>query len=258
MKLTALITGASSGLGAEFARMYAEEGFDVVLVARRKDRLKALKKELEGNYDCKVWVFEQDLSKKNSAKNVYEFTEANKIKIASLVNNAGFADFGYFWKNDEKRQRELLQVNIVTLVELTRLYLPGMVETANGSILNIASVASLCAGPKMALYFASKAFVRSFSESLTEELVGSGVTVTAICPGPIATEFEETAGMQGQSKMFTLLKVTTAEKIVKASFKALNKGKALVYCGAIGKFMNIGTRLLPRRTSAKIAKFINS
>ncbi|MDO4842269.1 MAG: SDR family oxidoreductase [Phoenicibacter congonensis] len=258
MKLTALITGASSGLGAEFARMYAEEGFNLVLVARRKDRLKALKKEIEGNYDCKVWVFEQDLSKKNAAKNVYEFTESNKIKIASLVNNAGFSDFGNFWENDEKRQRELMQVNVVTLVELTRLYLPEMIKTANGSILNIASVASLCAGPKMALYFASKAFVRSFSESLTEELEGSGVTVTAICPGPIKTEFEEVSGMQGQSKMFTLLRATTPNKNAKTGFKALNKGKALVYCGGIGKFMNIGTRLLPRRTCAKIAKYINS
>ena len=157
---------------------------------------------------------------------------------------------------DEQKQTNLLQVNIVTLVQLTRYFMPGMIDRHYGKVLNLSSVASFCAGPKMSLYYASKEFVRSFSEAIAEETKGTGVSVTALCPGPTATGFEKAAEMKN-SKMFTFFKPTNAKDVAEAGYKAMMKKKVLLYYGASTKLMNIGARISPRSLSRKFAGKIN-
>ena len=168
MSQTALITGASGGLGLEFAKIFSREGYDLFIVARREGILYKLKSELESQYHNHVEVFACDLSKTNAAYEVFNYTLEKNIQIDVLVNNAGFGDFGNFWTVDERKQINLLQVNIVTLVQLTRYFMPGMMDRHYGKVLNLSPVASFCAGPKMSLYYASKEFVRSFSEAIAE------------------------------------------------------------------------------------------
>lgn len=248
--------GASSGLGYEFAQIYAQHGYDLVVVARSEGKLFQLKKKLEEQYRIKVWVFAQDLSKQNAAYEVFDFTIQNNIDIEILVNNAGFGDYGNFAEFGISRQQELLQVNIVSLVELTRYFLPLMLKRKSGQIINMSSVAAFCAGPKMSLYYASKAFVRSFSEAVAEEVKDSGVSVLALCPGPTATGFEKAADMK-VSKMFRFMKPKTAKQVAMAGYKSSCKGRTLCYYGASVKMMNIGSRIVPRSVSRKFARMIN-
>ena len=256
MKKTALITGASAGLGREFAKIYAREGYDLIVVARSEEKLYKLKDELESIYDCRVRVLPQDLAKPNAAYEIYDYTLKQNITVDALVNNAGFGDFGNFWEVDAARQTELLQVNIVTLVQLTRYFLPGMVERKRGNVLNLSSVAAFSAGPRMSLYYASKEFVRSFSEAVAEETKGTGVTVTALCPGPTATNFEQAAQMKN-SHMFSMFKPADAKSVAEAGYRAVQKGKTLRYYGLPTHVVNIATRLLPRSVCRKFMKKVN-
>ena len=256
MSQTALITGASSGLGLEFAKIFSREGYDLVIVARQEGALYKLRSQLETEYHNHVEVFACDLSEEDAAYEIFNFTLEKNIQIDVLVNNAGFGDFGNFWTVDSQRQRDLLQVNIVSLVQLTRYFMPGMTERHYGKILNLSSVASFCAGPKMSLYYASKEFVRSFSEAIAEEAKGTGVSVTALCPGPTATGFEKAAEMKN-SKMFTFFHPATAKEVAEAGYKAMMQKKVLRYYGISTKLMNIGARIAPRSISRKFAKKIN-
>ena len=200
---TALVTGASGGLGAEFARVLAEEGFDLVLVARGEGKLLALKDELEARHGITARVLTAALARKDVAKDLHDRVLGLGIHVDALVNNAGFGDAGAFCERDWQRQRDMVQVNMVALMQLTHLFVPHMVERGTGMVLNLSSVAAFSAGPYMSVYYASKAFVLSFSEALSEELAGTGVTVTAICPGPTATGFEASAAMGSGSTMFS-------------------------------------------------------
>ena len=256
MRKTVLITGASGGLGLEFAKIYAREGYDLVTVARNEGKLYKLKSELEAQYDCHIWVLTQDLSKPNAAYEVFNYTLEQNIIIDALVNNAGFGDFGNFWEVDIQRQTDLLQVNIIALVQLTRYFLPGMVERGHGSVLNLSSVAAFSAGPRMCLYYASKEFVRSFSEAVAEEVRGTGVTVTALCPGPTATGFEQAAQMKN-SHMFSMFKPANAKAVAEAGFRAAQEGRVLCYYGLPTHAVNIGARLLPRSVCRRFMKKVN-
>ena len=256
MSQTALITGASSGQGLEFAKIFSRKGYDLVIVARREGILYKLRSQLETEYHNHVEVFACDLSEENAAYEIFNFTLEKNIQVDVLVNNAGFGDFGNFWTVDSQRQKDLLQVNIVSLVQLTRYFMPGMTERHCGKILNLSSVASFCAGPKMSLYYASKEFVRSFSEAIAEEAKGTGVSVTALCPGPTATGFEKAAEMKN-SKMFTFFHPATAREVAEAGYKAMMQKKVLRYYGISTKLMNIGARIAPRSISRKFAKKIN-
>lgn len=256
MSQTALITGASSGLGLEFAKIFSREGYDLVIVARREGILYKLRSQLETEYHNHVEVFACDLSEEGAAYEIFNFTLKKNIQVDVLVNNAGFGDFGNFWTVDSQRQRALLQVNIVSLVQLTRYFMPGMTERHYGKILNLSSVASFCAGPKMSLYYASKEFVRNFSEAIAEEAKGTGVSVTALCPGSTATGFEKAAEMKN-SKMFTFFHPATPKEVAEAGYKAMMQKKVLRYYGISTKLMNIGARIAPRSISRKFAKKIN-
>ncbi|ACV22874.1 Serine 3-dehydrogenase [Slackia heliotrinireducens] len=254
-KPTALVTGASSGLGAEISRVLAQEGFDLVLVARSEGKLFALKNELEDRYHVTAHVFASDLAQEDAALDVYDFVLERELRIDILVNNAGFGDSGTFHEADWSRQRDMVQVNVVALMQLTHLLVPHMVERGAGMVMNLSSVAAFCAGPYMSIYYASKAFVLSFSEALYEELAGTGVTVTALCPGPTATGFEAAADMGAGSTMFR--HADDAATVAKRGCEAMLKGKAVSMQGAVTKRLAFASRLVPRSVARKFAMRMN-
>ena len=252
---TALITGASGGLGLEFAKLLAKKKYDLVLVARNEGKLFALKNELETEYGITVYVRAADLSVVDAALDVFDFTLEHDIKIDILINNAGFGDSGSFADSDWKKQYEMVQLNVIALMQLTHCFIKPMIEQGHGKILNISSVAAFCAGPNMSIYYATKDFVRSFSEAVSEEVKGTGVTVTAFCPGPTKTGIEAAAAMEKDSTMFR--KAASASDVAKGGIRALKKGKALYYYGRYTKCMSFLCRLVPRSVARKYAAKMN-
>ena len=254
-KHTALITGASGGLGLEFARICAAKKYDLVLVARNEGKLYALKNELESAHGVAVHVCSADLSVTDAALDVFDFCRERELPVDILINNAGFGDAGSFADRDWQKQYEMIQVNIMALMQLTHSFLKPMIEHGYGRILNLSSVAAFCAGPDMSVYYASKAFVSSFSEAIAEEVKGTGVTVTAICPGPTATGFEKAAAMKSGSTMFR--KAASAASVAEAGIRAMEKGKALLYQGLFTKLAALGARIAPRAVTRKFARKMN-
>lgn len=252
---TALITGASGGLGLEFAKILAKKKYDLVLVARNEGKLYALKNDLETEYNIAVYLYASDLSVVDAALDVFNFTLEHDIKIDILINNAGFGDSGSFAESEWEKQYEMVQLNVIALMQLTHCFLNPMIEQGHGKILNMSSVAAFCAGPNMSIYYATKEFVRSFSEAVAEEVKGTGVTVTAFCPGPTATGFEQAAAMDKGSAMFR--KAAKAEDVAKAGVRALKKGKVLSYYGGYTKCMSILCRIVPRSVARKYAARMN-
>lgn len=252
---TALVTGASGGLGLEFSRILAKKKYDLVLVARNEEKLQAIKREFESQYGILVYVYAVDLSKIDAGRSVFEFTQKEHLHIDVLINNAGFGDSGSFAESDWQKQYEMVQLNVVALMQLTHCFLKPMIQQGHGKILNISSVAAFCAGPYMSIYYATKEFVRSFSEAVAEEVKGTGVTVTAFCPGPTSTGFEQAAAMEKGSTMFR--KAANAEDVAKSGIRALRTGKALSYYGAFTNGMNFMSRILPRSVTRKFAAKMN-
>lgn len=240
-----LITGASAGLGEEFARRCAARGEEVALAARRRERLDALAKELDGG----AHVFAVDLARPDAAASLVNEIEAEGLHVRTLINNAGFGLAGRFAALPLHRQREMIDVNVRTMTELCRLVLPGMIERGRGGILNVASTAAFQAGPNMAVYYASKAFVLSLSEALHQEAKGTGVKVSCLCPGPVRTEFFETAGMKGS---FYDRVAGDAASVVRAGLDGLDRNKAVVVPGIQNKVGAQATRFLPRAALRRI------
>jgi short-subunit dehydrogenase len=246
MKKVALVTGASAGLGAEFARQLSKRGYRLVLAARRKDRIEELARELG-----KARAVAIDLSKKDSAAQLLADIEANGETVDLLVNNAGFGLIGRFAELDAKRERQMIDLNVGTLTDLCRAVAPQMITRKSGSILNVASTAAFQPGPKMAVYFATKAFVLSLTEALHEELKPHGVKVSCLCPGPTRTEFGEVAGFGGNG-MFDRVAMDAPE-VVKAGLDGLENNKAVVIPGIINKAGALSGRFAPRSVVRKIA-----
>lgn len=255
MKETALITGASMGLGAELAKVFAEKGCNLVLTARSGEKLAALKEELETEHKIPVWVFAADLTLASAPAEIFRFTEENKIDVDILVNNAGFGDFGEFSKCSMEKQRDMINLNITALTALTHMFLKGMLERGRGKILNMASIAAFQAGPLMSVYYASKAFVLSFSEALAVELKGSGVTVTALCPGPTRTGFEAAANLSN-SGLFKNLKTASAAEVARYGYRCLMKGKTVAVCGGLNRVMIFASKLAPRALARRVVYLI--
>ena len=247
-----MITGASSGLGFELSKIFAREGYDLVLVARSEDKLNSLKEEIESVYNKKAYVFPADLSKSNAPDDILAYTNENNLSIDILVNNAGFGDFGEFSKLDVNKQTNMINVNVTALTRLCRLFIPQMTERKSGKILNVASIAAFQAGPLMAVYYATKAFVISLSDALSFELKNSGVTVTALCPGPTKTGFEDGAQLE-KSGLFKNLKVATARDVSEYAYKALMKNKTIAVHGLLNKLVVIGAKFAPRKLSRFMA-----
>ncbi len=256
MSKTALITGASAGIGRELAVLFAKDGHDVILVARRRDRLEALKEELEGAFDITAHVFTADLADQDAPTKLFEDVSGAGIEVDFLVNNAGFGSNGTFWELDPQREVDQIQVNVTALVHLTRLFLPAMVERKSGRVLNIASTAGFQAGPYMSTYYATKAFVISFSDGLSYELKNTGVAVTAHCPGATESEFAAVSG-NDKSKLFQNGKVATAEDVALHAYKAMHKGKSVAVHGALNQFGAFMSRFSPRSMSNAVVASLN-
>lgn len=245
MKKTALITGASGGLGLSFVNIFAKDGYDLVLVARNSDRLEKIKSEIEKKFNVKAIVVAKDLCKPEGVQEVFDETQKAGIHVDVLVNNAGFGDFGEFYKSDISKQIRMVDLNCTALMHLSYLYLPQMIEKGEGNILNVDSIASFQPGPLMSTYYATKAFVLSFSQAIHRELKGTGVKVTALCPGPIKTNFDAAADL-GESGLFKNLKVWDPDVVAEFGYKNMKKGKAVCVCGFVNKIIVFANRLAPR------------
>ncbi|MFT4769639.1 MAG: short-subunit dehydrogenase, partial [Glaciecola sp.] len=197
MTNTALITGASAGIGEELARVHAEKGGHLILVARRKDRLESIATQLRAEHGVQVQVIAADLAKPGAAKKLMADVDALGTQVDVLINNAGFGGHGKFHESGLERDQRMMQLNMVALTELAYYFAQGMVERGAGKILNVGSTAGFLPGPLQAVYYASKAYVNSFSQAIANELEGTGVTVTVLCPGPVATEFQEAGDLAG-------------------------------------------------------------
>lgn len=252
-KKTALITGASSGIGYELSKLFAQDGYNLVLVARDKQRLNQRADELRETFGALIRVIPKDLSISTSAKEIFDELQHESIQIDILVNNAGFNVYGPFSGTDLKKELQMIKVSVVSFTQLIKLFLPEMLKHGYGRILNIGSTGSFVPGPLNAVYCATKAYVLSFSEALAEELKGKGVTVTTICPGPTHTEFAKRA----QIEDINLFKgpVMDATAVAKIGYRALMKGKGVVICGFYNKLQIFLTRFTPRKIVAKIVKY---
>ena len=246
MKKVALVTGASAGLGVEFARQLSKRGHRLVLVARRKERLEKLAKELGNARAVAI-----DLSKANAAAKLIADLEEKGEVVDLLVNNAGFGLIGRFAELDAKRLRQMIDLNVGVLTDLCRAVAPGMIERKSGGIINVASTAAFQPGPKMAVYFATKAFVLSFTEALHEELRPNGIKVSCLCPGPTHTEFGEVAGFGGNG-MFDHVAMGPVE-VVEKGLAGLDKNRAVVVPGWMNKVTAASNRFAPRSVVRKIA-----
>lgn len=255
MKKTALITGASSGIGLELARIHAAKNGNLVLVARSKSKLEELKTELEKNHGISVYVIGKDLASPNAAAEVYAELKQQKIDIDYLINNAGFGYYGLFFDSVWEKQEQMINLNITALSHFTRLCLKDMVERHSGRIMNIASTASFQPGPTMAVYCASKAYVLSFSEAINNEVRKSGVTVTALCPGATTSGFQAAASLEG-SNLFEGKKLPTSLEVAKYGYKAMMKGKSVAIHGFMNSLLANSVRFTPRTVVVKIAKMI--
>ncbi|HYJ52105.1 MAG TPA: SDR family oxidoreductase [Allosphingosinicella sp.] len=240
-----LITGASAGLGAEFARQLAGKGEPLALAARRRDRMEALAKEIGGE----VHVFEADLAREGAAASLLAEMAAGGLEVGTLINNAGFGLAGKVASQPGDRQSEMIDLNVRALTELCRLVLPAMLERGSGAILNVASTAAFQPGPNMAVYYASKAYVLSFTEALHYELKDSPIRVTCLCPGPTESEFSEVA--KSHSPTLERMKVPAAP-VVRAGLAGLAKGKAIVVPGLPNKITSQMSRILPRAMMRRI------
>jgi uncharacterized protein len=253
MKNTALVTGASSGIGLELARLFAGDGHDVVLVARGEGKLREIGEQLETAHGITATVIACDLSRPNAAHDLVGALRAAPIEIDVLVNNAGFGLSGAFLDNDPQAQRDMLQVNVVALTELTRLLLPAMVARRSGRILNVASTAAFAPDPLAAVYGATKAYVLSFSEAIAEELRHSGVTVTALCPGPTRTGFSAAAGA-GSTRLYRKQKPMSSADVARAGYEGLHSGRRVVVTGLRNKLLVQSARMSPRRVVTMVGR----
>lgn len=255
MSNTALITGASNGIGLELAKIHASKGGDLVLVARNKTKLDQLKSELEIEFDVSVYTIGKDLSVNNSAQEVYDETTKQNIQVDYLINNAGFGNFGMFAETDWNKELQMINLNITTLTLFTKLYLQDMIIRGSGKIMNVASTAAFQSGPTMAVYFATKAYVLSFTEAVSNEVSGKGVFITALCPGATETGFQA-AGAMDESKLFKDKKLPTAKEVAEYGYSSMMQGKSVAIHGIMNYIMSNAIRFIPRAMVLKVSRKI--
>lgn len=250
MTKTVVITGASSGIGLEFVKLFANDGYNLVVIARNEEKLLEIKKSYPHN---NITVISKDLSKTNAVKEIVDEMKAQDITVDVLINNAGFGLLGSFEDLSIEKQLEMIQLNISSLTELNYQLLPDLKKSKSGKILNVASTAAFQPGPNMAVYYATKAFVLSFSEALAEELRPYAITVTTLCPGATKTNFSSVAKVEN-TKMFS--NAMSSEVVAKQGFDSLMQGKRVVITGGLNKIGALAAKFLPRRTAAKVAKLV--
>ncbi len=249
---TVLITGASSGIGREFSKLFAEKGYRLVITARREKNLAELKKMYPEN---NVEVIPCDLGSEAGAEYLYNEVKKRSIKVDILINNAGFGLFGEFYETDIEKEKKMIDLNVKALVELSKYFLQEMLERNSGRILNVASIAAFQPGPYMSVYYASKAFVLSFSEALRNEVRNTGVCISVLCPGPVETEFEKSSELT-KSKLFSKLKPLTAEKVAYAGYRGLMKNRAVIIPGFFNRAAITAGTFVPTGIKVNIARKI--
>ena len=252
MRKNALITGSSDGIGMELAKVHAEKGDNLVLVARSKNKLDELKKELEEQHKVAVYTIVKDLSVPNAAREVYDELKKQNISVDYLINNAGLGDFGFFAVSDWNKQEKMINLNITALTQFTRLILPDMIKQGSGKIMNVASTAAFQPGPTMSVYFATKAYVLSFSEAVNNEVVDKGVTVTALCPGSTESGFHN--AVIDNRKLLKKRKIPSARSIAEYGYRVMIKGKAVAIPGLKNAIIANAIRFIPRSLAVRAAR----
>jgi len=251
---TALITGASSGIGLELAKLFAEAKTNLVLVARREDRLNELAKRLESAFNIKALVIPKDLSVSTAVDEIFSCLKEKNIAIDYLVNDAGCIVYGEFSKNSLDDELGMIEVNLIALTKLTKLFLPKMLARNSGKILNLGSIGSFVPGPLNAIYCATKGYVLSFSEAISEEVAGTGVTVTALCPGATRTEFAKKGHIEGT--LVHKLGTMSAASVARVGYKSLMEGKRVVIPGFFNRLEIFLVRFSPRLIVSKFSKML--
>lgn len=250
---TALVTGGSGGIGFEIAKVLARTGFDLVLVARKRDTLEAAAGQLEGKFGVRVQVYAADLRRPDAPQEIFDFLHNENLPIEVLVNNAGFGLGGEFADTKLQRELEMIQVNISALTHLTKLFLPAMIKRKSGRVLNVASTAAFQPGPLMAVYYATKAYVLSFSQALAEEVRDTGVTVTVLCPGPTATDFAASAEV-GSSRLFSAFGLAQPDDVAEFGVAAMMHGRRIAIPGIKNKIVAQSSRFAPRAIMTKLSR----
>lgn len=250
---TALITGASSGIGYELTRLFARDGYNLVLVARSEQKLVQLAEKFQDKFGIAVKVIVKDLSQPEAPEEILAELQAASITIDVLVNNAGFANYGFFAEIDTGSELKMMQLNMIALTHLTKLFLPDMLQQRYGKILNVASTAAFQPGPLMAVYYATKAYVLSLSEALANELENSGVTVTALCPGPTESGFQARANME-ESKLVSGQQIMDAQTVAQIGYRSLMSKKTVVIPGLKNKLLALAVRFLPRNVVTQLVR----
>lgn len=254
-----LITGASSGIGWELAHLFAEANYRVIAVARSEAKLIELQQQIQEKYNMKPIIIVKDLVQPEAAKELVEEAQAKLLHIDILVNNAGFGLYGPFLETDGQKELDMIMLNVTTLTHLTKLLLPKMMERKSGAIcgvLNVASTAAFQPGPLMAVYYATKTYVLSFSEAIANELAETGVTITVLCPGPTATGFKERANL-GTSKLFDQ-GVMDVKIVAKQGFDGFMNGKTIVIPGIRNRILARSVHFVPRKLVTKVVKRLQS
>lgn len=245
-----LITGGTKGIGFELAKLFAKDNNNLIIVARNINELMEVKKFLENKYKIFVEILALDISVDNSVEKIINFVEEKNLIVDNLVNNAGVGSFGYFDEIDEKKDVNLIDINIIALTKLIKYFLPKLKEMNSGGILNVASTAAFIGGPKMSTYYSSKAYVLTLSEALHEETKEFGVTVSCLCPGPVKTSFQKNAGIIKSEKAKKYL--MDAEIVAKCGYSGYKKKKDIIIPGFKNKVMIIATKFFPRSIIRKI------
>lgn len=253
MSKTALITGGASGLGYELALLLAKDGYNLVLIDIDAEKLQEVKQGIETDFAVNVQIYAKDLSVVNISEEI--MLELKGLPIDVLVNNAGFGLFGSFWETDWEREKQMLHLHVITTTHLTKLVLKDMVQRGSGKILNLSSLAAFQPGPLMSLYYATKGYILSFSEAIANELKGTGVTVTALCPGPTKTSFQKVVSNASSENKITF-NMANAKEVAAYGYKAMNKGKVYAIPGKFNKLLATLPRFIPRNTAATIVKRI--
>ncbi len=247
-----LITGASGGIGLELAKVFAQNNYNLILIARNEAKLNEIAADLSEKYHINTTVITKDLSDPKGSSEIFEEVKNKGLAVDILVNNAGFATSGAFYKLPIQDELNEIQLNITSLVELTHLFLPQMVDRKFGKILNVASTASFQPGPFMATYYATKSFVLSFSTAIASELNNTGVSVTTLCPGPTETNFDKRAGVS-DLPLFNM-RNSTAESVAKAGYDALMKNKLVIIPGFRNRFLAFASKFIPRKLGLNVVR----
>jgi len=253
----ALVTGASSGIGLELSRLLAQDHYNLILTARNKSRLNELADEFQSNFGIETITIPLDLTESDAARTLYKEVDTHQITPNILINNAGIASYGSFLESEWSDLHEMIQLNMQALTEITYRFLPEMVQLRSGKIMNVASTASFQPGPLMAVYYATKAYVLSFSEALAEELSEQGISVTSLCPGPTDTKFQQRAGME-QSRLVNNSLIMDAQTVAQKGYKDLMKEKRISIPGLSNKIGVFSTRFVPRKWLTSLVKMIQA